>query len=356
MFKPMISSTFTKTALMSTNHALLARSLTRPAAIIPSRFFQTNSTLTASRPDLQTMPVDMIEEIRHSKPMPMRTELASGKEITTDLLEKLDVGEKKHRVPITWSDAAAYHTVQVLRYLPDTYFRHNHYMRVVMLETVAAVPGMVGGMLRHLKSLRNIKHDGGWIIHLLHEAENERMHLLTWMKLLQPSKFDRFIVMAVQGIFFNAYFIAYLISPRTAHRFCGYLEEQAVISYTHFIEDIDKGLIKNEPAPRIAKGTFHPSSSSFHPHCYPIHRHANIPSCLPIAPEYYNLHPDATVRDVVLAVRSDEALHRDSNHHMSDRIAAHQEDLREDVRKIIADPSWKENFGTYSNDADVKWK
>ncbi|RUP46130.1 alternative oxidase-domain-containing protein [Jimgerdemannia flammicorona] len=325
MFKPMISSTFTKTALMSTNHALLARSLTRPAAIIPSRFFQTNSTLTASRPDLQTMPVDMIEEIRHSKPMPMRTELASGKEITTDLLEKLDVGEKKHRVPITWSDAAAYHTVQVLRYLPDTYFRHNHYMRVVMLETVAAVPGMVGGMLRHLKSLRNIKHDGGWIIHLLHEAENERMHLLTWMKLLQPSKFDRFIVMAVQGIFFNAYFIAYLISPRTAHRFCGYLEEQAVISYTHFIEDIDKGLIKNEPAPRIAK-------------------------------EYYNLHPDATVRDVVLAVRSDEALHRDSNHHMSDRIAAHQEDLREDVRKIIADPSWKENFGTYSNDADVKWK
>lgn len=49
------------------------------------------------------------------------------------------------------------------------------------LETVAAVPGMVAGMLRHLTSLRKMTHDGGWIHHLLHEAENERMHLMIWM-------------------------------------------------------------------------------------------------------------------------------------------------------------------------------
>lgn len=42
----------------------------------------------------------------------------------------------------------------------------------------APVPGMVGAMQRHLRSLRKMTHDGGFISHLLHEAENERMHLM----------------------------------------------------------------------------------------------------------------------------------------------------------------------------------
>ena len=34
-------------------------------------------------------------------------------------------------------------------------------------------------------------------------------------------------------------FAAYLISPRTCHRFVGYLEEEAVITYTREIADLD---------------------------------------------------------------------------------------------------------------------
>lgn len=44
-----------------------------------------------------------------------------------------------------------------------------------------------------------------------------------------------------QGVFFNAMFVAYLISPRTCHRFVGYLEEEAVLTYTREIEDLDAG-------------------------------------------------------------------------------------------------------------------
>jgi len=40
----------------------------------------------------------------------------------------------------------------------------------VVLETVAAVPSMVGGALQHLKSLRSIKSDDGWTKVLLDEA------------------------------------------------------------------------------------------------------------------------------------------------------------------------------------------
>ena len=42
-------------------------------------------------------------------------------------------------------------------------------------------------------------------------------------------------------MFFNAYFLAYMISPSSCHRFVGYLEEEAVHTYTVLLEQIDKG-------------------------------------------------------------------------------------------------------------------
>jgi hypothetical protein len=42
------------------------------------------------------------------------------------------------------------------------------------------------GMIRHLRSLRTMKRDHGWIPTLLEEAENERMHLMTFIKIKQP--------------------------------------------------------------------------------------------------------------------------------------------------------------------------
>ena len=157
----------------------------------------------------------------------------------------------------------------------------------MMLETVAAVPGMVGGMLLHLKSLRSFGHSGGWIKALLEEAENERMHLMTFMEVAKPKWYERALVIAVQGVFFNAYFVAYVLSPKLAHRVVGYLEEEAIHSYTEYLKDLDSGVIENGPAPAIAI-------------------------------DYWQLPPDATIRDVVIVIRADEAHHRDVNHFASD--------------------------------------
>jgi ubiquinol oxidase len=128
-----------------------------------------------------------------------------------------------------------------------------------------------------------MSHDGGFISHLLHEAENERMHLMVsvfcchmksnflkfrqserlisiliaeqiWMKCLQPNGWNRLLVLAVQGVFFNAYFLGYMCSPRLCHRIAGYLEEEAVVSYTHFLDALDTGALKNPKAPQIALG------------------------------------------------------------------------------------------------------
>ena len=42
-----------------------------------------------------------------------------------------------------------------------------------------------------------------------------------------------------QGVFFNLFFVSYVLSPNTCHRFVGYLEEEAVKTYTHLLHDID---------------------------------------------------------------------------------------------------------------------
>merc|ERR550514_1961097 len=43
--------------------------------------------------------------------------------------------------------------------------------RLIILESVAGVPGMLGGMFRHFRSLRQLERDHGFIFTLLEEAE-----------------------------------------------------------------------------------------------------------------------------------------------------------------------------------------
>ena len=188
-----------------------------------------------------------------------------------------------HYQPRNFSDKVALIFTKLLRLFVDFFFKKRYGHRAVILETVAAVPGMVAGMLNHLKSLRKMQEGRGWIKILLDEAENERMHLMTFINIAKPSAFERFLVIFVQGVFFNLYFFMYLISPRTCHRIVGYFEEQAIISYTEYLEEIDSGNIENIPAPKIAI-------------------------------DYWNLSKFAKLRDVIIAVRNDEMGHRDVNH------------------------------------------
>ena len=188
-----------------------------------------------------------------------------------------------HYQPRNFSDRVALIFTKMLRLFADFFFKKRYGHRAVILETVAAVPGMVAGMLNHLKSLRKMQEGRGWIKILLDEAENERMHLMTFINIAKPSAFERFLVIFVQGVFFNLYFFMYLISPRTCHRIVGYFEEQAIISYTEYLEEIDSGNIENTPAPKIAI-------------------------------DYWNLSKFAKLRDVIIAVRNDEMGHRDVNH------------------------------------------
>lgn len=132
-----------------------------------------------------------------------------------------------HHVPRTISDHIALGVVKAMRVPADLFFARRYGHRAVVLETVAAVPGMVGGVLQHLKSLRSMQNDRGRIKTLLDEAENERMHLMTFIEISRLTWLERMIVLIVQGLMFNLYFLLYLTMPKTCHRIVGYLVDFA---------------------------------------------------------------------------------------------------------------------------------
>ena len=195
-----------------------------------------------------------------------------------------------HKIPVELSDHIALGFTKFLRFIADTFFSGRYGHRAVVLETVAAVPGMVAGALQHLKSLRSMQPDNGWIKTLLEEAENERMHLMTFVHIAQPNWFERFLIILTQGIFYNCFFVLYLISPKTAHRVVGYFEEEAIISYTEYLAGVESGKYENVAAPKIAI-------------------------------DYWKLAPDARLREVIIAVRDDEAGHRDVNHDFANQLS-----------------------------------
>lgn len=208
--------------------------------------------------------------------------------------EELHSVKVTHKPPEGFVDKLAFRSVKLLRSTFDLLTGFNWgertekkwVLRICFLETVAGVPGMVAAMTRHLHSLRRLKRDHGWIHTLLEEAENERMHLMTALQLRQPSWLFRSGVIVSQGAFVTMFSIAYLLSPRFCHRFVGYLEEEAVFTYSKCLKDIESGSLK----------------------------HWQTKAAPDVAIRYWKLPETASMKDVVLAIRADEAHHRVVNH------------------------------------------
>jgi len=216
-----------------------------------------------------------------------------------------------HFIPTSASDRFALGVTKFLRLFADTFFAKRYGHRAVVLETVAAVPGMVGATLNHLKCLRRMEDDRGWIRTLMDEAENERMHLMTFIEVCQPTAFERFMVISAQWLFYMFFFGLYIFAPKTAHRLVGYFEEEAVISYSHYLAEIDEGRSPNVAAPALAI-------------------------------RYWGLDETATLRDVVEVVRADEAHHRDVNHSFANDLAGlPQTAVAACPPHAVLEPNWK---------------
>lgn len=192
-----------------------------------------------------------------------------------------------HRVPVRYLDYVALGFCKAFRWIADTIFRKRHGHRALVIETVAAIPGVISGLFVHLKCLRKAWGDQGRIHALQSEAENERMHFLVFSQIVSMRFPEKLMIYVAQAGFFTFFFLLYMISPYTAHRMVGYFEEEAIYSYRKYLQAIDDMQISNSVAPALAI-------------------------------EYWNLSSDARLREVIEAVIKDEMHHRDTNHYFAD--------------------------------------
>lgn len=188
------------------------------------------------------------------------------------------------------SDTFAYSMTRFFRFTADTFFAKRYGHRAVVLETVAGVPGMVAGVWMHFKSLRAMKAGyGEQIREMLAEAENERMHLMFFIEIAKPNLIERTIVLSAQIVFGLFYLFMYIFFTRTAHRMIGYFEDEAVKSYTEYLEIVESGKVENIPAPQLAI-------------------------------QYYKLGSDSKLSDLIRCVRADEQHHSETNHNYADKL------------------------------------
>ena len=124
---------------------------------------------------------------------------------------------------------------------------------------------------------------------MLAEAENERMHLMFFIEIAKPNFFERLIVLCAQIVFGLFYLFMYVFFTRTAHRMIGYFEDEAVKSYTEYLELVETGKVENIPAPKLAIS-------------------------------YYKLGSDSKLSDLIRCVRADEEHHSETNHNYADKL------------------------------------
>jgi ubiquinol oxidase len=196
----------------------------------------------------------------------------------------------RHHQPASFTDRFASGAVAAMVWISSKLFGRRYGDRTVVLETVAAVPAMVSATLLHLRCLRRMTDDRGWIRTFMVEAENQRAHLMSFVAIERPSGWERCLILLTQGVFYNSYFLLHLASPRTAHRLAGYISEQAIEGYTRYLDRLADGTQPDIAAPAFAV-------------------------------DYWHLSPGAKLSEMLVSMRQDEAIHRDIQHAFADALA-----------------------------------
>lgn len=207
-----------------------------------------------------------------------------------------------------WKDKFAKTVVAILGDVAEWYFGKRWSEHACYVEALAAVPGIVAGKIHTTHSLKNIE-DCFWIKPLLDESENERMHLMAFKELAHLRGYEHYILKTAHWSFRQIFSTTYHLSPYTAHRMVGYIEEYAVYAYTKMYNDIKAGVIENVDAPQIAK-------------------------------DYWGLPADAKYLDLVAVVRADEGDHRMVNHHLADEIVVAKQTNERACKKFDVDYSY----------------
>ena len=107
--------------------------------------------------------------------------------IEAPTLDLQAVPETLHATPGVLGDRVAFTLCKLLRLGADLVFRKRYLHRSIVLETVAAVPGLVGGALQHLRSLRVMRGRAD-MVKILRQDEAHHRDVNHQMALIERSR------------------------------------------------------------------------------------------------------------------------------------------------------------------------
>ena len=257
-------------------------------------------------------------------------------------IAELESAELTHVVPSRVSDHVAINSVKALRWFSDKVFRERYIHRSLMLIGIASAPPLAVSITEHFRSLWKGKPPSALRV-AMGEAENHRMHYAVICEIAPPTIIDRIVMTILQIVQFFFFFVISAISPRLAHRMMGYLSEEATVMLTHMVNDIDVGKVIDVDAPALAVDYWGmqgnrsyvkevidqiasetnseasgPTSAGDDRNGTPTQT-ASAPSTQAAASTNGEIRAPS-LRDVVLLMRADEMIHRDTNHRIADAI------------------------------------
>eukprot|EP00760_Papus_ankaliazontas_P011346 PhM_4_TR14726/c0_g1_i1/m.78878/K17893/AOX1, AOX2; ubiquinol oxidase len=197
-----------------------------------------------------------------------------------------------HHVPTTPGDYFALGLVRVIRAIANMSYRDRYIHRcfpLVALGPALPLASAAAHQLRTTLSMR--KYDDAFnerCLKLLEEAHNKQMHYATLCEFTSLTTGDRVLTTLAQFFCSCFFWLFSFLFPRVACRTLAYMAEEATVTLTHFVNDIDAGRIADIPTTTLCN-------------------------------EYWEMPPETTLRDAVLRMRTDVMVTRDWNHHLANQ-------------------------------------
>ena len=226
----------------------------------------------------------------------------------------------KLRAPKIFSDFVALYIAKTFRFSAKKVFAKYFIYYLLFLETFARSSSAAASQWIHLKCLQKVKYDRDWIKILTNQAENERIHLITIIEIIQPKLFVRLLIIFGQITYQILYLFLYIIFPRTAHRFIGYSREESARDYNNYLEHLENDVSLNINASQISI-------------------------------KHWNLDSKAKLIDVVKLISKDKMNHATINHKVADTIDEDKNNTKN--LKQIAFNKKEPNFDANSSQSNL---
>lgn len=181
--------------------------------------------------------------------------------LDSDDIAALERETLNHHEPNCWNDYCCVSLVKLLRWCADKLFRERYIHRATMLKAIAPAPALAGAIVANLRMYLRKKDATYLPSHgnfssevrvLMAQMESHAAHVNILLSMCEITTVERVAAVLLYGLHYFIFTLLFFLYPRMAFRLMGYLNEESVVIWTHMINDVELGKIVERPIPRAA--------------------------------------------------------------------------------------------------------